>query len=257
VLAPHECSEAHIPCSSTGLPPHLSQVAEVCLICKYKGYVRPTLYQGAYNAINRTPEYDLVPTLRRHGLDWVVYNPLAGGMLTGRFLSKSDEKTGRFAGEGVAELYAKRCVILGHSLRPHELTLTDHLLRYWKDQTFAALNIINEAAKKSGIKMTELAIRWVQHHSALKMRSDGGNDGESLDVSNPSRRKPIVLPGIVIGASSLAQLKENMEYFAKGPLPQEVVDACEDAWAEMAGARPLYYHGEYEYEYDTVRALHG
>lgn len=105
--------------------------------------------------------------------------------------------------------------------------------------------------------MTELAIRWVQHHSALKMRSDGGNDGEYLDVSKPSERKPIVLPGIVIGASSLAQLKENMEYFAKGPLPQEVVDACEDAWAEMAGARPLYYHGEYKYDYDTVRALYG
>lgn len=78
------------------------------MICKYNGWVKPTLYQGAYNVINRTPEYDLLPTLRRHGLDWVVYNPLAGGMLTGRFLSKDDKKSGRFAGEGVAELYAKR-----------------------------------------------------------------------------------------------------------------------------------------------------
>lgn len=85
-----------------------AEVAEVCMICKYNGWVRPTLYQGAYNVINRTPEYDLVPTLRRHGLDWVVYNPLAGGMLTGRFLSKDDKKVGRFAGEGVAELYGKR-----------------------------------------------------------------------------------------------------------------------------------------------------
>lgn len=63
--------------------------------------------------------------------------------------------------------------------------------------------------------------------------------------------------GIIIGASSLAQLQENMVFFAKGPLPAEVVDACEKAWAEMAGARPLYYHGEYKYEYDTLKALYG
>ncbi len=83
-------------------------MAEFCLICKYNNWIRPTLYQGAYNIINRTPEYDLVPTLRRFGLDWVAYNPLAGGMLTGRWLSVDDEKTGRFAGEGVAEIYGKR-----------------------------------------------------------------------------------------------------------------------------------------------------
>lgn len=28
------------------------EVAEVCMICKEKGYVRPTIYQGMYNAIS-------------------------------------------------------------------------------------------------------------------------------------------------------------------------------------------------------------
>ncbi|KAG8859561.1 hypothetical protein FRB96_004445 [Tulasnella sp. 330] len=195
-----------------------TQVAEVCMICKYNNFVRPTLYQGAYNVINRTPEYDLVPTLRRHGLDWVIYNPLAGGMLTGKYLSKDDEKSGRFAGEGVAEIYAKR---------------------YWKDQTFAALNVINDAAKTHELSMIEVALRWAQHHSALNMRTKGGNDG------------------IVIGASSLDQLQQNLEYFTKGPLPEDVVQACDKAWQEMAGSRPLYYHGEFKYEYDTVKALYG
>ena len=102
--------------------------------------------------------------------------------------------------------------------------------------------------------MTELAIRWLQHHSALKTRSRGGNDGEFPRSGRYEQLTPV---GIVTGASSLPQLRENMEYFAKGPLPAEVVVACDEAWAEMAGSRPLYYHGEYKYEYDTEQALFG
>jgi aflatoxin B1 aldehyde reductase len=65
------------------------------------------------------------------------------------------------------------------------------------------------------------------------------------------------LPGIIIGASSQKQLQENLEYLEKGPLPDDIVEACEKAWSVMAGARPLYYHGEYKYKYDTIEALYG
>ena len=43
------------------------QVVEVCQVCKHKGWVLPTVYQGVYNALNRTAEYELVPVLRNYG----------------------------------------------------------------------------------------------------------------------------------------------------------------------------------------------
>jgi len=37
------------------------------------------LSRARYNAITRMAESELIPTLRRFGLDYVVYNPVAGG----------------------------------------------------------------------------------------------------------------------------------------------------------------------------------
>lgn len=112
--------------------------------------------------------------------------------------------------------------------------------------------------------MTEVALRWVQHHSALNMRAKGGNDGAfgaSPFLISIHRSADLLFlryqSGIVIGASSLAQLQQNLDYFANGPLPEGIVEACEKAWQEMAGIRPPYYHGEYKYEYDTIEALYG
>ena len=37
------------------------QVVEICQFCQRAGYVLPTVYQGVYNALNRTAEYELLP----------------------------------------------------------------------------------------------------------------------------------------------------------------------------------------------------
>jgi len=58
-----------------------AEVAEVCMHCKYNNWVRPTLYQAMYNALARMIEPELVPTLRRFGIDIVIYNPIAGGIV--------------------------------------------------------------------------------------------------------------------------------------------------------------------------------
>ena len=57
-----------------------AEVAEVVMTCKYKGWVRPTVYQAMYNAITRGIEAELVPACRRYGIDIVIYNPIAGGL---------------------------------------------------------------------------------------------------------------------------------------------------------------------------------
>lgn len=57
------------------------EVAAICEICKVKGYVLPSVYQGVYNALHRTVEHELLPCLRKYGIAFYAYNPLAGGWL--------------------------------------------------------------------------------------------------------------------------------------------------------------------------------
>jgi aflatoxin B1 aldehyde reductase len=45
-----------------------AEVEECIAMCKEKGWVLPTVYQGQYNAITRGGEKDLMPVLRKHGI---------------------------------------------------------------------------------------------------------------------------------------------------------------------------------------------
>lgn len=95
--------------------------------------------------------------------------------------------------------------------------------RYFQDETFAALQLIEPVVAKHNLTLIEVALRWLANHSILKF-TDGGNDG------------------IILGVSSLSQLQTNLEALEKGPLPQEVVDALDEAWNTLfKGRSPLYW----------------
>mgnify|MGYP001778519090 FL=1 len=46
---------------------------------------------------------------------------------------------------------------------------------------------------------------------------------------------------ILIGASKLSHLQQNMKAISAGPLPAEVVEAFEAAWAIAKGDSPEYF----------------
>ncbi len=73
------------------------EVAEVCMHCKYNNWVRPTIYEGMYNAITRSLEKELIPACKRYGLNVVVYNPLAGGLFSGKYKATDTPEEGRFS----------------------------------------------------------------------------------------------------------------------------------------------------------------
>jgi aflatoxin B1 aldehyde reductase len=85
--------------------------------------------------------------------------------------------------------------------------------------------------------MVETAIRWVVNHSALNIKD--GNDG------------------LIIGASNIGQLEENLKDAEKGPLPQEVLDALDKGWKVSMVDTPNYWHLDLKYTYDTRKALFG
>ena len=167
------------------------QVVEVCQFCQRQGYVLPTVYQGVYNALNRTAEYELVPVLRNYGMKYYTHGSLASGFLTGKY------KKGVAPVRGV-DRFAQRRRIKQYEER--------YLNR---DEMFAALNAIGDAASAAGItSVLEAAVRWTQHHSAV--------DASLGDA-------------ILIGVSRIEQLEPIMRASKQGPLPDAVVEAFEVA----------------------------
>ncbi|SPN97359.1 related to aldehyde reductase [Cephalotrichum gorgonifer] len=194
------------------------EVAEIVLTCEHNGWVRPTIYQGMYNCITRNIEVELIPACRRYGLDIVVYNPLAGGLLSGKIKSADDVPTeGRFSDSSS--------------------TGANYRARYYREGVFKAVRAVEAAAAEAGLSLVETALRWVVHHSALNIK--GGNDG------------------ILIGASSLGQLEKNLADLEKGPLPEAVLAAVDDAWLVAKPDAVNYWHKEVKYSYDTKAVLFG
>lgn len=73
----------------------VEQIEEWMRICHTHDYIRPSVYQGQYNALARSSESALFPLLRKHGMVFNAYSPLAAGFLTGR-ATKGDVKGTRF-----------------------------------------------------------------------------------------------------------------------------------------------------------------
>lgn len=172
-------------------------VADVWHICDKHGWVKPTVFEGIYNPLTRRAETELNACLDNFGMRFYAYNPLCGGLLTGRYEKFEDEpEDGRF------------------THRPN------YQKRYWKKSFFEAVDLIKAAAAKHGMTTIEATYRWESYHSMLK--------GERGDA-------------IIIGASKLSHLTQNIETIKQGPLPEDVVDAFEKAWAMTKANSPEYF----------------
>jgi aflatoxin B1 aldehyde reductase len=153
----------------------------------------------------RAIEPELIPCCRKYKLDIVIYNPLAGGIFSGKIKSKDlVPNEGRFSNtsDRMGSMYRDR---------------------YFKDATFEALRLVEPVAEKHNLTLLEIALRWCVHHSELKTRVKGGNDG------------------VIIGVSSQSQLESNLRDLEKGPLPDDVVKALDEAWMVAKPTTPVYF----------------
>lgn len=172
-------------------------VVDIWHKCKNNGWLCPSVYQGRYNALSRNVEPELIPALRQLNMRFYAYNPLAGGMLTGKHMNLEEQpQQGRFA------------------------RLQSYRKRYWKKSYFDAVNILTSKCKEYNIAPVNAAYRWLANHSLLDF---GKNDG------------------IIVGASSINQLEQNMAACHEGELPQQIVDALDQAWTEANRESPEYF----------------
>jgi aryl-alcohol dehydrogenase-like predicted oxidoreductase len=135
------------------------QIAEVNHIADEVGAPRPVAAQQLYNLLARRIEDEYAEFAAVTGLTTVVYNPLGGGLLTGRHSFDSDPAEGRFGDSRLAPMYKQR---------------------YWNAAIFEAVQQLSVVADKAGIPLTELALRWLVSKPAAGPILLGGSKVEHL-----------------------------------------------------------------------------
>src|SRR5438067_11257390 len=103
------------------------------------GLARFDSAQPRYNLLSRDIESELLPLCVDQGVGLIVYNPLAGGLLTGK----------HHRGEPPAE--NTRFAVAGRVYRE----------RYWNEANFAAVERLEEFFAPRGKRLTHAAVAWV------------------------------------------------------------------------------------------------
>jgi len=119
--------------------------------------------QPRYNLLFRQIERELLPLCLEEGLAVIPYNPLAGGLLTGKHtLSAPPPEGSRFTLGTAGSMY------------------TD---RYWKEREFSAVAALGRSAQEAGIDLTTLSVAWVLANPAITSPIIGASKPEQLKAS--------------------------------------------------------------------------
>jgi aryl-alcohol dehydrogenase (NADP+) len=125
------------------------------------GLARFDSVQPRYNLLFRQFERDLFPLCLDEGVGLIPYNPLAGGMLSGKH------------GRGQAPAEGTRFTIHGAGAMYQE--------RYWHEREFDAVDAFQQIAKEAGLKPATLAVAWVLHQPAVTAPILGASRPDQLD----------------------------------------------------------------------------
>jgi aryl-alcohol dehydrogenase (NADP+) len=100
----------------------------------------------------RQIERELLP-LCAEGIGVIPYNPLAGGLLTGKHDRAAQPfADGRFALGNAGRLYQDR---------------------YWHDRELDTVDALRSVADAAGLSLTAMAVGWVLVNPAVRRRSSG------------------------------------------------------------------------------------
>lgn len=169
------------------------QIADVQRVAASVGAPTPVVAQQLYNLVARRIEDEYLPFAASHGVRTMVYNPLGGGLLTGRHSFDERPAEGRFGDSRLAAMYTQR---------------------YWDATLFEAIDALSSLATDAGLTLIELSLRWLAHHRGVD--------------------------SLLLGGSKPAQLESNIAAIAAGPLPEDLIAACEAVGVSLRGPMPAY-----------------
>ncbi len=127
------------------------------------GLARYESVQPRYNVLYREIETELLPLCRAEGLGVLVYNPLAGGFLSGKYARGETPREGtRFT--------------LGNAGRMYQ-----H--RYWHDAQFEVVEKLAKECEARGQALPSVAVAWVLAQPGVTSAIVGASRPEQLDAT--------------------------------------------------------------------------
>jgi aryl-alcohol dehydrogenase (NADP+) len=119
--------------------------------------------QPRYNLLFRQIEREMLPFCGEDGVGVISYNPIAGGLLSGKHSLNAPPAEGtRFT--------------LGSAGRMYQA-------RYWHDREFETVNQLTRLAEDTGVSLVTLAVAWVLANPVVTSPIIGASRPEQLDAS--------------------------------------------------------------------------
>ena len=118
--------------------------------------------QPRYNLLFRQIERELLPLAAETGLAVIPFNPLAGGLLSGKYGRDDRPTEGRFSaqvGQQFADLYNER---------------------YWHTKAFDTIDRVTKIASDLGTSLATLSIAWVLANPAITSAILGASRPDQL-----------------------------------------------------------------------------
>lgn len=124
--------------------------------------------QPMYNLVKRQAEVEILPLALSEGLAVTPYNPLAAGLLAGKYYDKMPE-------EGMGRIGDKKM----------------YRLRYGNPAYFETARRFVDHAKEKGVHPVSLAVSWAMHHPGVTAPIIGARNLEQLEPSLKSVDLPM------------------------------------------------------------------
>jgi aryl-alcohol dehydrogenase-like predicted oxidoreductase len=135
------------------------QIAELRHTAAQRGAPDPVIAQQVYNLVATRIDDEYAEYAHTNALPTVVYNPLAGGLLTGKHQPQETPGTGRFGATRLGSMYRDR---------------------YWNDNVFTVLDALKTVARDAAIPPAEVALRWVISRPVVDAVLIGGSRPENI-----------------------------------------------------------------------------
>jgi aryl-alcohol dehydrogenase-like predicted oxidoreductase len=139
------------------------QIMETLGVSERLNLARMDSAQPRYNILYRMIEDEILPVCRKHGVGVIPYNPLAGGMLTGRYKPGQEVEAGsRFSLPVAGDLYRRR---------------------YWKEPEFQAVERLKQFFTARDKSLTHVALAWVLSQDGITSAILGASRPDQLEDS--------------------------------------------------------------------------
>jgi aryl-alcohol dehydrogenase-like predicted oxidoreductase len=144
------------------------EVLEATNLARARDLVAPKVAQQLYNLLVRQLDVEWFKFARRHSIHTTVYNPLAGGLLSGRHREGDRPAKGtRFDGNRL------------------------YLDRYWTARSFEVARAYAEQAQGAGLRLPELALAWLGSVAGVDSILLGPGSLEHLEQGVAACRTPL------------------------------------------------------------------